>query len=304
MSDVRNVIIIGSGPAGYTAAIYAARASLNPLVVQGLQPGGQMTITTDVENYPGFADVIQGPWLMEQMKAQAEHVGTKIVNDIITHVDFDRRPFVLTSDSGTTYIYIFDLQSIHDDIKIDITKNVRENIENKGFILNSNWKEKLVDNPEILNSTDYFDYEYFLEKLKEFRTNIDIKYWNYIEVNHSNSRNKQDFRRTLLNKEIFPLKVSGLYAYFAGGKCIYIGKAKNIQNRLESHFLSSQNLDNLSRGAKHRRLFGKYLEENLTIFYKELDDTFHSQIGEELRTTIERLLHLKYKPEFIEIKNE
>ena len=97
------VIIIGSGPAGYTAAIYAARAMLEPVMIQGLQPGGQLTITTDVENYPGFADVIQGPWLMEQMKAQAEHVGTKIVNDIITHVDFDRRPFVLTGDSGDTY---------------------------------------------------------------------------------------------------------------------------------------------------------------------------------------------------------
>jgi thioredoxin reductase (NADPH) len=97
------VIIIGSGPAGYTAAIYAARAMLEPVMIQGLQPGGQLTITTDVENYPGFADVIQGPWLMDQMKAQAEHVGTRIVNDIITSVDFDRRPFVLHSDSGDTY---------------------------------------------------------------------------------------------------------------------------------------------------------------------------------------------------------
>jgi thioredoxin reductase (NADPH) len=97
------VVIIGSGPAGYTAAIYAARAMLEPVMIQGLQPGGQLTITTDVENYPGFADVIQGPWLMEQMQAQAEHVGTRIVNDIIVEVDFDRRPFVLTGDSGKTY---------------------------------------------------------------------------------------------------------------------------------------------------------------------------------------------------------
>ncbi|QQR37667.1 thioredoxin-disulfide reductase [Devosia oryziradicis] len=97
------VIIIGSGPAGYTAAIYAARAMLEPVMIQGLQPGGQLTITTDVENYPGFADVIQGPWLMDQMKAQAEHVGTRIVNDIVTHVDFDRRPFTLTTDSGDVY---------------------------------------------------------------------------------------------------------------------------------------------------------------------------------------------------------
>jgi thioredoxin reductase (NADPH) len=97
------VIIIGSGPAGYTAAIYAARAMLEPLMIQGIQPGGQLTITTDVENYPGFADVIQGPWLMEQMQAQAEHVGTRIVNDIIIDVDFDKRPFVLTGDSGTRY---------------------------------------------------------------------------------------------------------------------------------------------------------------------------------------------------------
>lgn len=97
------VIIIGSGPAGYTAAIYAARAMLEPVMIQGLQPGGQLTITTDVENYPGFADVIQGPWLMDQMKAQAEHVGTRMVNDIITSVDLDKRPFVLHGDSGDTY---------------------------------------------------------------------------------------------------------------------------------------------------------------------------------------------------------
>ena len=97
------VIIIGSGPAGYTAAIYAARAMLEPVMIQGLQPGGQLTITTDVENYPGFADVIQGPWLMEQMKAQAEHVGTRIVSDLIVNVDLDRRPFVLTGDSGDIY---------------------------------------------------------------------------------------------------------------------------------------------------------------------------------------------------------
>ncbi len=97
------VIIIGSGPAGYTAAIYAARAMLEPIIINGIQPGGQLTITTDVENYPGFADVIQGPWLMEQMKAQAEHVGTRIVNDLITEVDLDHRPFTLKGDSGTTY---------------------------------------------------------------------------------------------------------------------------------------------------------------------------------------------------------
>jgi thioredoxin reductase (NADPH) len=97
------VIIIGSGPAGYTAAIYAARAMLEPVIIQGMQPGGQLTITTDVENYPGYADVVQGPWLMEQMKAQAEHVGTRILNDLIVSVDLDVRPFVLNGDSGTRY---------------------------------------------------------------------------------------------------------------------------------------------------------------------------------------------------------
>ena len=97
------VIIVGSGPAGYTAAIYAARAMLEPLMINGTQPGGQLTITSDVENYPGFADVIQGPWLMDQMKAQAEHVGTKIINDVIVEVDFSHRPFSLKGDSGTTY---------------------------------------------------------------------------------------------------------------------------------------------------------------------------------------------------------
>lgn len=97
------VLIIGSGPAGYTAAVYTARASLSPMLVTGMELGGQMSITTDVENYPGFADVIQGPWLMEQMHAQAEHVGTKMNNDLITDVDFSARPFVCKGDSGDTY---------------------------------------------------------------------------------------------------------------------------------------------------------------------------------------------------------
>ncbi len=97
------LLILGSGPAGYTAAIYAARAMLNPVLIQGIQPGGQLTITTDVENYPGFADVIQGPWLMEQMQAQADQVGTEIVSDTIVEVDLKRRPFSLNSDSGKVY---------------------------------------------------------------------------------------------------------------------------------------------------------------------------------------------------------
>ncbi len=97
------VLIIGSGPAGYTAAIYSARANLQPTLVAGLQPGGQMTITTDVENYPGFADVIQGPWLMEQMQKQAESVGTNMVHDIVNAVDFSSRPFTCTGDNGDIY---------------------------------------------------------------------------------------------------------------------------------------------------------------------------------------------------------
>ena len=97
------VLILGSGPAGYTAAIYAARAMLKPLLIQGIQPGGQMTITTDVENYPGFADVIQGPWLMEQMQAQADHVGTEIISDHIVEVKLNQRPFWLKGDSGQIY---------------------------------------------------------------------------------------------------------------------------------------------------------------------------------------------------------
>jgi len=97
------VLIIGAGPAGYTAAIYAARANLQPILVTGLQPGGQMTITTDVENYPGFADIVQGPWLMEQMRRQAEHVGTRMILDLIVEIDLARRPFVATGDSGDIY---------------------------------------------------------------------------------------------------------------------------------------------------------------------------------------------------------
>ena len=98
------VLIFGSGPAGYTAAIYAARANLKPILVRGLQPGGQLSITTEVENYPGFADVIQGPWLMEQMAKQAEHVGTQLIEDTIVKVDLGKRPFICTGDGGDTYV--------------------------------------------------------------------------------------------------------------------------------------------------------------------------------------------------------
>lgn len=101
---VARVLIIGSGPAGYTAAIYAARAGLEPLMVQGLAPGGQLTITTDVENYPGFADVIQGPWLMDQMREQAEKVGCRMVFDTIVSVDFSKRPFVCIGDGGDRFV--------------------------------------------------------------------------------------------------------------------------------------------------------------------------------------------------------
>ena len=98
-----HLVIIGTGAAGLTAAIYAARANIKPLVIAGLQPGGQLTITTDVENYPGFADPIQGPWLMEQMQQQAENVGARIAYDLVTSVDFSQRPFRLFTDSGDTY---------------------------------------------------------------------------------------------------------------------------------------------------------------------------------------------------------
>jgi thioredoxin reductase (NADPH) len=98
------LVIIGSGPAGYTAAIYAARAMLEPILITGIQPGGQLTITTDVENYPGYADVIQGPWLMDQMQKQAEHVGARLVADHVTNVDLTQRPFHLTCDSGDAYL--------------------------------------------------------------------------------------------------------------------------------------------------------------------------------------------------------
>src|ERR1700758_3443569 len=105
MSDPRpvRVAIVGSGPAGWTAAIYAARALLNPVVISGLQVGGQMTITTDVENYPGFPDVIQGPWLMDQMQAQAVACGTEVISDVVISADLSKRPFRLECDSGDVY---------------------------------------------------------------------------------------------------------------------------------------------------------------------------------------------------------
>ena len=102
-SNHRKMIILGSGPAGYTAAVYAARAALKPMLLQGMQPGGQLSITTDVENYPGFAEAIQGPWLMDQMKAQAENVGTEMVFDHVASVDLENRPFTLNCESGTQW---------------------------------------------------------------------------------------------------------------------------------------------------------------------------------------------------------
>ena len=104
MSDIieTKVLIIGSGPAGYTAAIYAARANLHPVQVTGYEAGGQLMITTDVENFPGFAETIQGPWLMEQMKKQAEHVGTKMITDMISSIDLSKRPFMAKGENGTT----------------------------------------------------------------------------------------------------------------------------------------------------------------------------------------------------------
>lgn len=102
-SEHTKVLIIGAGPAGYTAAIYTARANLSPIVIQGQQPGGQLTITSDIENFPGFAEPVQGPWLMEQMAAQAERVGTKLVFDMVTDVDFSKKPFTCTCDSGAVY---------------------------------------------------------------------------------------------------------------------------------------------------------------------------------------------------------
>ena len=101
-SDHEKLVVIGTGAAGLTAAIYAARANLNPLVLAGMQPGGQLTITTDVENYPGFADVVQGPWLMEQMQQQAENVGARVEYELVTDVDFSKRPFSMTLDGGKT----------------------------------------------------------------------------------------------------------------------------------------------------------------------------------------------------------
>ena len=102
-SNHRRMIILGSGPAGYTAAVYAARAALKPMLLQGMQPGGQLSITADVENYPGFAEAIQGPWLMDQMKAQAENVGTEMVFDHVASVDLENRPFTLNCESGTQW---------------------------------------------------------------------------------------------------------------------------------------------------------------------------------------------------------
>jgi thioredoxin reductase (NADPH) len=103
-SEHVRVVVIGSGPAGYTAAIYAARAMLKPVLIAGLQPGGQMTITTDVENYPGFAEVIQGPWLMEQMREQAEHVGTRVLQDHVNKLDLSQRPFKVSCESGANFL--------------------------------------------------------------------------------------------------------------------------------------------------------------------------------------------------------
>ena len=112
-STHEHVVIIGAGAAGLSAGIYTARANLNPVIIAGLQPGGQMTITTDVENYPGFAEVIQGPWLMIEMQSQAENVGARVVYDLVTSIDASQRPFTITFDSGATMTADAVLSLIH-----------------------------------------------------------------------------------------------------------------------------------------------------------------------------------------------
>jgi hypothetical protein len=200
------------------------------------------------------------------------------------------------------HIYNYDLQYIEEKLKKDLIIEIRKKIISKEFTLNDTWPEKLTDIKQILEEIDYFDFDQFVEKINNFKNRLDIEHWNYIEVNHSNFENKEQFRKYILSQEIFPIKISGLYSFFKNHKCIYIGKAKNIRDRIESHYLSSHNLGNLTRGEKQRKLFGKYLKDDLIIYYTELNDEYDSQIGEELRLTIERQLHLKYKPEFIDIE--
>lgn len=199
-------------------------------------------------------------------------------------------------------IYVFDLIFVHEDLKTSIIKHYRS-LLNKNVELNNSWKEKLTENKQILECENYFDFDYFLSKLKKFENKLDIKHWNYINLNHSKFNEKKEFSKLLKENDFFPLKSAGLYSYFFNNKCLYIGKAKNLQNRIESHWISSQNLGNLTRGEKHRKLFSKYYENDLTLYFTNLDDEFNSQLGEELRKTVENLLHLKYKPEFEEIKN-
>ncbi len=201
-------------------------------------------------------------------------------------------------------IYGWDLQFVHDDLKIEIIKNIRAKIGIRNNWISDTWREKLGNDNDIIDTIDYFDYEFFLEQMIKFKNRIEIESWNYITLNHSKIGSLKDFNKHLLDKQYSPLNIPGIYSYFLENECIYIGKAKNIQKRLESHFLSANNIGNHSRGEKQRKLFGKYLTEELTVFYTKMDDTFSSQIGEELRNTLERLLHLKYKPEFLEMNIE
>ena len=201
-----------------------------------------------------------------------------------------------------TGIYGWDLMFVHNDLKTTIIKNIRTKIGTEKNWIDNTWREKLCENKQIIDTLDYFDFEYFANQIEIFKRRLDIQAWDYLNLNHSNFKNTVELKKHLLDNQFISLRTPGLYSYFLNDKCIYIGKAKNIQKRIESHYLSSHNLGHHSRGDKHRALFGKYLNEELTMFYTKLDDPFSSRIGEELRITIERLLHLKYKPTFSEIR--
>lgn len=218
---------------------------------------------------------------------------------------FDFESFWQSMVKKEPMLYHLTPKTIHSEYKIKIARDLRKKLLKGESIHNlENWAEVLDVSKYELTEEEYFDYDLILDRLTKFETKLHISNidWNEMQLRNNDYNSIAEFRTVFEGEKALKNKIAGIYAYFNGNKCIYIGKSKDIKTRIESHWKTSQGLDNSTRGHKHRVLFGETKDELLSIYYLRVDDKFNSRIGEELRKIIENILHLKYRPIFERIK--